>query len=241
MLTNDSKTTDGRSYLTQGWFSISPNYESIGVQNHRNTKPIQISHHITIFHHHQVSTHQQEHKTDTFFDQHSLVHATSLAAFQLFHPVIFLSLPTILRQVIFGLRLALNPSSVQPNAVKQEFLLSPPSTCLNPVPPSSSYHTAYFIHICHVTHSSVCHSLLPSDLHWHWKLFSVHLSAFLISRVSQPAAGLIKLNSWIGLSWFFFLFLWLLTTSLVSGKHCEALAVGSQYLYCLHLPYLQYM
>ena len=45
--------------------------------------------------------------------------AAALATFQLFHPALFLSLSTVLLQVVFGLPLALRPSGVKPNAVKQ--------------------------------------------------------------------------------------------------------------------------
>ena len=76
-----------------------------------------------IHHHHQVSPRQYAHKADTFSDQHSLSRAAALATFQLFHPALFLSLSTVL--------LALRPSGVHPNAVKQSFSPSLLSTCPN--------------------------------------------------------------------------------------------------------------
>ena len=72
-------------------------------------------------HSHQFSARQQAHKADTFSDQHSLFRAAALAIFQFFHTALFLSLSTVLLQVVFGLPLALRPSGVHPNAVKQSF------------------------------------------------------------------------------------------------------------------------
>ena len=72
-------------------------------------------------HSHQFSARQQAHKADTFSDQHSLFRAAALAIFQFFHTALFLSLSTVLLQVVFGLPLVLRPSGVHPNAVKQSF------------------------------------------------------------------------------------------------------------------------
>ena len=69
------------------------------------------------------STHSQS--------QHSLFRAAALATFQLFHPALFLSLSTVLLQVVFGLPLILRPSGVHPKAVKQSFSPSLLSTWPN--------------------------------------------------------------------------------------------------------------
>ena len=55
----------------------------------------------------------------TLSDQHFLSPATAVATSQLFHPALFSSFSTVLLQVVFGLPLALRPSGVHPNAVKQ--------------------------------------------------------------------------------------------------------------------------
>ena len=64
-------------------------------------------------------------------DQHSLFRATGLATSQLFHPALFLSFLSVLLQVVFSLPLALRPSGVHPNAVKQSFAPSFLSMCPN--------------------------------------------------------------------------------------------------------------
>ena len=40
-----------------------------------------------------------------------------------------------------------------------------PLQCRKTFPPSTSYLAAYFIDLCHLNYSLVCHSLLPSDPH----------------------------------------------------------------------------
>ena len=57
--------------------------------------------------------------------------AAALATFQLFYPALPPSPSTVLLQVVFGLPLALRPSGVHPNAVKQSFTPSLLSTCPN--------------------------------------------------------------------------------------------------------------
>ncbi|KAL9962017.1 hypothetical protein ACROYT_G031071 [Oculina patagonica] len=47
--------------------------------------------------------------------------SVALATSQLAHPALFLSFSTVLLQVVLGLPLALRPSGVHPNAVKQSF------------------------------------------------------------------------------------------------------------------------
>ena len=131
------------------------------------------------------------HKADTFSDQHSLSRAAALATFQLFHPALFLSLSTVLLQVVFGLPLALRPSGVHPNAIKQLFSPSLLSTCPNQFHLllrtsqlisliSAISTTLLFVTLC-------CHVIFIIHLrHWHWKLFSFRSSAFVIFHVSQP-------------------------------------------------------
>ena len=57
--------------------------------------------------------------------------AAALATFQLFHPALPLFLLKVPLQVVFGLPLALRPSCVHPNAIKQSFTPSLLSTCPN--------------------------------------------------------------------------------------------------------------
>ena len=56
--------------------------------------------------------------------QHFLLPAAALATFQLFHPAMFLSFSAVLLQVVFGLPIALRPSGVHPNVVKQSYTLA---------------------------------------------------------------------------------------------------------------------
>ena len=57
--------------------------------------------------------------------------AAALAMFQLFHPALPLFLLKVPLQVVFGLPLALRPSCVHPNAIKQSFTPSLLSMCPN--------------------------------------------------------------------------------------------------------------
>ena len=57
--------------------------------------------------------------------------AAALATFQLFHPALPLFLLKVPLQVVFDLPLALRPSCVHPNAIKQSFTPSLLSTCPN--------------------------------------------------------------------------------------------------------------
>ena len=131
------------------------------------------------------------HKADTFSDQHSLSHTTALATLQLFHLSLFVSLSTVLLQVVFGLPLALHPSGVHPNVVKQSFSPSLRSTCPN------QFHlllrTSQRISVIPAISSTLllvilfCHVIFIIRLrHWHWKLFSFRSSAFVIFHISQP-------------------------------------------------------
>ena len=128
---------------------------------------------------------------DTFSDQHSLSRAAALATFQLFHPALFLSLSTVLLQVVFGLPLAFCPSGVHPNAIKQSFSPSHLSTCPNQF--HFLLHTSQLISLISAISTTLlfvtlyCHVIFVIRLrHWHWKLFSFCSSAFVIFHVSQP-------------------------------------------------------
>ena len=57
--------------------------------------------------------------------------AAALATFLLFHPTLPLFLSKVPLQVVFGLPLALRPSCVHPNAIKQSFTPSLLSMCPN--------------------------------------------------------------------------------------------------------------
>ena len=130
-----------------------------------------------------------------------------------------LSLLTVLLQMVFGLPFALRPSGVHPNTVKQSFTPSLLSNC-----PNQFYlllctsQLISFISAISTTLLLVilcCHLILSNHpRHWHWKLFNFLLSVFVIFL--SHIAGPVKLKTWIGVSWFSFLFLWLPTPFIAS-------------------------
>ena len=154
-------------------------------------------------HHHPVCARQQAHKADTFTDQHSLSHVAALATFQLFHPALCLPLSNVLFQVVCGLPLALCPSGVHPNAVKQSFSPSLLSTCPNQFHLlrctsrlisliSAISTTLLFVILC-------CHLIFIIRLrHWHWNLFSFLSSAFVNFTFHSHIAGPVELKAYLG-------------------------------------------
>ena len=126
--------------------------------------------------------------------------------------------------MLFGLPLALCSSGVHPNAVKQSFSPSLLSTCPNQfhlycrtlqlislIPAIST--TLLFVILC-------CHVIFIICLrHWHWKLLYVVFvcQPLWSSTFHSHIAGPVRLKSWIGVTWFSFLFLSQPTLSLISG------------------------
>ena len=127
----------------------------------------------------------------THSQTNTLSRTAALVTFKVFHPTLFLSLSTVLLQVVFGLPLTLRLSGVHPNAIKQSFSPSHLSTCPNQF--HFLLHTSQLISLISAISTTLlfvtlyCHVIFVIRLrHWHWKLFSFRSSAFVIFHVSQP-------------------------------------------------------
>ena len=92
-----------------------------------------------------------------------------------------LSFSAVFLQVVLGLPLALRPSSVDPNAVKQLFTLHLLSGSTFYAIASSLYHLSLPFYTL-LFAILPCHVILSIRLrHWHWKLFSFLSSVFSFS------------------------------------------------------------